>query len=126
MKRFASHLAVVTAVAACVAPALVHGAAGASSRAAAGALPTISITMDGKSIAVAGALQSGAVDVHSTVSGEPFGSPALVRLNPGVTYAQFFAALQTRAVGQDPNAISPFASLVFDAAATPGTSDAQT
>ena len=125
-RRLASLTAAVSVAAAGAAIALVGGVAAASGPAASSALPTISIAMDGKSIQVGGTLQSGAVDVHSTVTGEPFGSPALVRLNTGVTYPQFFAALQSGAVGRDPNAISPVGSIVFDAAAPPGASDAQT
>lgn len=90
------------------------------------ALPIISITMDGKSIKVAGTLQSGAVDVHSTVAEERYGSPSFVHLNPGVTYRQFFRALKTGVVGEDPNTVLPFGTIVFDAAAPQGTSDTQT
>ena len=124
MRRFAPHVAVATIAVAGMATALVAGAASASGPAAASALPTISMTMDGKSIQIGGALQSGAVDLHSTVSHEPFASPTLARLNPGVTYAQFFKVLAT--AGRDPNAISPVGSIVFDGAAPPGVSDAQT
>jgi hypothetical protein len=126
MKRFSVLIAAVTAVAGGATFAIAEGVATASGSSESSTLPTISIAMDGKSIAVGGTLQSGAVNVQSTVTGEPFGSPALVRLNPGVTYEQFFATLQTPAVGRDPNAISPVGSIVFDAAAPPGASDAQT
>lgn len=120
MYRVASLIAAAAAVAAGMAVATASGQTTPST------LPTITIAMDGKSIAVGGALQSGAVDVQSTVTGEPFGSPSLLRLHPGVTYEQFFAALQSGAIGQDPNTASPYGALVFDAAAPPGTSDVQT
>lgn len=126
MNRYKRRIAVAIVLAGGVASAGIAAVATASNPSTAGGLPTITVTMDGKSIAVAGALQSGAVDVHSIVTGEPFGSPALVRLNPGVSYPQFFAALASPAVGRDPNAITPYGSIVFDAAAPPGQSDTQT
>jgi uncharacterized protein YdbL (DUF1318 family) len=125
MKRSAS-LVPPSVLAACIALAIAGSTATANSAERSSALPTISVAMDGKSIQVGGALQSGAVDVHSTVTKEPYGSPSFVRLNPGVTYAQFFRALQTGAVGQDPNTVLPFGTIVFDAAAPRGTSDTQT
>jgi hypothetical protein len=86
-------------------------------------LPTITITMNGKSIAVSGALQSGGVDIVSTVSNEPMGSPTLIRLDPGVTVAQFLAVLP--AVAADPNNLDGFGSIVFSPQANKGTSSAQ-
>ena len=56
----------------------------------------------------------------STVTGAPMGSPAFVRLNPGVTPGQFFAALQHS--GGDPNALNGIGALVMDAQASRGTS----
>ena len=85
MKRYKRRIATAIVLAGGVASAGIAGVATASNPSTAGGLPTITVTMNGKSIAVAGALQSGAVDVHSIVSGEPFGSPALVRLNPGIS-----------------------------------------
>src|SRR5437016_3867454 len=57
------------------------------------ALPVITVKMNGKSISVGGAFQSGGVRVVSTVTGEPVGGPTFVRLNKGVTVAQFFKAV---------------------------------
>jgi hypothetical protein len=88
-------------------------------------LPTISITMDGSSIAVSGALQSGGVDIHSTATRPAGAEPTLVRLNPGATMAQLQAVLASKA-GQDPNNVASVGSIVFDADAPKGTSDAQT
>lgn len=102
-------------------------AAGQASTIAQGttSLPTITITMDGTSIAVGGALQSGAVDIHSVTTAKGGTEPTLVRLNPGVTLAQVQALLASKA-GQDPNNVVSLGSIVFDADAPKGTSDVQT
>jgi len=84
------------------------------------ALPVITVTMTGKTITVGGALQSGGVKVVSTVTGEPAGGPTFVRLNKGVTVAQFFKAVQG-----DPNNVALIASIVFSPQANKGTSSAQ-
>jgi hypothetical protein len=84
------------------------------------ALPVITVKMTGKKITVGGALQSGGVRVVSTVTGEPAGGPTFVRLNPGVTPAQFFKAAQG-----DPNNVALIASIVFSPQANKGTSSAQ-
>lgn len=86
-------------------------------------LPRITVAMTGKSIHVGGALQSGGVSIVSTVSGEPMGSPAFIRLNPGVTPGQFFAALQQS--GGDPNGVNSVGTLVVDAQANKGSSTVQ-
>ena len=88
-------------------------------------LPTISIAMDGASVTVAGTLQSGAVQVESTVTQVAAADPMLVRLNPGVTADDVFAALATPEL-QDPNNASHYGSIVFDAEVAKGTSDIQT
>src|ERR1700761_5456773 len=75
-------------------------AAGGTSATAAGTLPTFGIAMTGNSISVPSTVPAGAVNVVSTVSGEATGSPTLVRLDPGVTFQQAFAAAQ--AAGGDP------------------------
>jgi hypothetical protein len=103
------------------------GLALASSPAAASSpkpLPVLTLKMNGKSIKVGGSPVSGAVDVRSTVSGEKAGEPLLVRLNQGVTYAQFFKVL--KGAQHDPNAVQLVGSIVFDADAAPGTSNVQT
>ena len=84
------------------------------------ALPVITVKMNGTKITVGGALQSGGVRVVSTVTGEPVGGPTFVRLNPGVTPAQFFKAAQG-----DPNNVALIASIVFSPQANKGTSSAQ-
>jgi hypothetical protein len=88
-------------------------------------LPTMSVTMDGASIAVGGTLQSGAVQVESTVTQVASADPMLVRLNPGVTADDVYAALATPEL-QDPNNASHYGSIVFDAEVAKGTSDLQT
>lgn len=88
------------------------------------ALPTITITMTGTTIAVSGALQSGAVDIQSVASREA--EPTLVKLNPGVTPAQAAAFLQTKAAADPDNAPAAVGSIIFDVDAAKGTSDAQT
>ena len=84
------------------------------------ALPVITVTMDGKTITVGGALVSGGVKVVSMVTGEPAGGPQFIRLHKGVTVAQFFKAAQG-----DPNNAAPIASIVFSPRAPKGTSSAQ-
>ena len=125
MKRPISLIAGACVLVAVAALAISAAAATASSASQSGALPTVSITMDGKSISVGGTLESGAVDIHSTVSGKAHASPTLVRLNPGVTADQFFALLKSKA-GQDINSVSTLGAIVFDAEAPRGTSDVQT
>src|SRR6201996_4276470 len=104
--------------------ALVALAAGGASATAAGTLPTFAVTMTGSSISVPSTAPAGAVNVVSTVSGEAAGSPTLVRLQPGVTPAQAFDAVQSH--GGDPNALQGLASVVFNVQANKGTSSAQT
>jgi hypothetical protein len=101
------------------APALAAGSAQASG------LPQLTITMNGSSISVGGALQSGAVDVVSTTTNEPQGQPTLVRLNPGVTPDQAYAFLNTPAA-RDLNNAGRIGSIVFAAEADRGVSHVQT
>jgi plastocyanin len=96
-------------------------AAGASSADTA-TLPTLTLSLTGTSITVAGTVQSGAVNVTSTTTAKD-AEPTLVRLNPGVTADQLLAAA---AHIRDPNDVSAYGSIVFDADAPKGTSTAQT
>ena len=68
--------------------------------------------MDGSSMTVSGTLQSGAVDVVSTTTGEAEGEPMLVRLDPGVTFAEASAAVAAHK--GDPNYLDPYGAIVFD------------
>ena len=124
MKRFVSLISASCAIVAGCAFLLAGGAAGASSATSSSALPTVSIAMDGKSIVVSGTLQSGAVNVVSTVTKVAFAEPVLVRLNPGVTLAQVQA--QVTSHRGDLNSLDGYATIVFDADASRGTSQAQT
>jgi hypothetical protein len=95
----------------------------ASAAPAKGGLPVINVAMNGKTITVTGALQSGAAEVVSKVTREAMGNPVFARLDPGVSYAQFFAAFQS--IGADPNNIDGLGTIVFSPQANRGTSTAQ-
>jgi len=82
-------------------------------------LPTLSITASATGVAVAGAHESGAVNVTAIAAGklkEP--SVVLVALKPGSTIAEALAFV--KAHHEDPNYATKFGSLVWDAEATPG------
>jgi hypothetical protein len=90
-------------------------------------LPTISIALSPSSISVTGTLQSGAVDIVSSATGGREPSPGFILLKPGVSPAELYALLDANRVGEDPNLISRFGSIVFDPAAAAGkSSEAQT
>ncbi len=110
------------AVTAAVLPAALAGAAVRPAKAAA-ALPVITVAMNGKTITVTGALQSGGVEVVSKVTKEAQGSPVFVRLDPGVSVAQFEAALP--AISIDQNNIDGIGAIVLSTQADRGTSSAQ-
>ena len=68
---------------------------------------------------------SGAVNITTTVTGKP-GEPALVRLNPGVSFAQFGQAVQAvNSHHGDLNYLDPYASLVYDGPQFSGTNTDQ-
>jgi hypothetical protein len=94
----------------------------------AAALPTVTVTVSNSSIAVGGALQSGAVNVvMSAPAGSKEPAPTLFLLKPGITVAEVDAYLQTKKTARDPNSTSKYGSIVFDAEASPGkTVEAQT
>lgn len=121
MRRFASLIAIV-AVTGAAAAAVLIGAAGATG-APPTTMPTITLTLTGTSVAVGGTTSSGAVNIVSTVTAKQ-AAPTLVRLNPGVTFAQAFAVVQAHR--GDPNYLDPYGAIVFDAQANKGTSTAQT
>ena len=81
-------------------------------------LPVLSVSMSGSAITVGGSQVSGAVTVRSTVSGERHGTAILVRLNKGVTQAQFVKAL--RMASKDPNAVQLVGAIVFDSTTAKG------
>ncbi len=105
----------ITAVAlTAVASVLTAGAAQAAT------LPTITATVGPTSIAVSGALQSGAVNIASTATGGKEPSAVLFALKPGVSLAEFYAYLNEDKTTHDPNSTSKYGSIVFDAAAGKG------
>jgi hypothetical protein len=77
-------------------------------------LPVIRVVMNGRSITVAGTLQSGGVLVQANTTGEQSGELILLRLNPGVTMEQVAAFMSTPAA-QDANAVSRVGTIVVDA-----------
>jgi hypothetical protein len=85
----------------------------------AASLPTVNATVSATSIAVTGALQSGAVNVVSTATGGKEPNTVFVALKPGVTLAEFYAALDANKLG-DPNTVIKYGSIVFDAEAGKG------
>jgi hypothetical protein len=100
--------------------ALTAGGAATATAAAARPLPTLKLALSGsRGIAVSGSAVSGAVNVVSTFSGRkgshgPGGEAALFRLNPGVTARQIVGAVKHN---QDPNAVTRFGAIVYDAGA---------
>lgn len=103
--------------------AAIAAASGATATAA-GTLPTLTLTMTGQSITATQSVPAGAVNVVSTVSGEPVASPTLVKLEPGVTFQQAFDAAISH--GGDPNALDGLATIVANPEALKGTSTVQT
>jgi hypothetical protein len=100
---------------------------GAASSVAAGTLPTLTLAFNGKSVTVGGSMQSGAVNVATTLTGGKQGEAILVRFNPGVPFSDF--DLASKAVGQhrgDLNYLSPYGSIVFAMQVGKGTTTAQT
>ena len=96
------------------------------SSAASSGLPTLTLTLNGRSVAVSGALQSGAVNVVSSVSVKHT-EPVLIRLNPGVPFSAFAqAGAAINAHHGDLNYLDPYGSIVFDVSADKGTTSAQT
>jgi hypothetical protein len=96
------------------------------SSATSSSLPTLTLTLNGRSVGVSGAPQSGAVNVVSTVSVQHT-EPVLIRLNPGVPFSAFAqAGAAINAHHGDLNYLGPYGSIVFDVSADKGTTRAQT
>lgn len=109
-KRLSALIATAGALAVTGALSVAGGASGASS------LPTLNIALSGThGVSVSGSTVSGAVNVVSTHTGKGQGEAGLVRLNPGVTLQQAIAAVNSH--GGDPNALTPYGAIIFDAAA---------
>src|ERR1700722_9388955 len=91
----------------------------ASVSAQATTLPALTLSITSSSITVGGATQSGAVNVVSTATGVKEANAILFQLRPGVTVAEVEAALKNGA-GKDPNKVTKYGSIVFDAEVSPG------
>jgi hypothetical protein len=115
MKRIASLAATAT-----VLGVLLAGGLAAAASSAASGLPTLTLALNGKSVTVGGTLQSGAVNVVSTVTKEAQGDPALIRLDPGVSFAEITAAVKGRG---DFNYLDPLGALVFFTTVNKGASN---
>lgn len=112
---------------ACACAALGLGALGATAAEAATTLPTISATVSPTSVAVSGALQSGAVNIATTGTSGKEPGLVLFHLNPGASAAELFALLDSNKLTNDPNGAGKLGSIVFDAEAGKGKpSEAQT
>ena len=111
MKRCASLVFVTSIVVACV--------VGVTVASAAPTLPTLNVVVTGKTgIGVSGSKVSGAVNVKSTFSGKGSGGYGLVRLHQGVSFQEALGAVNSHQ--GNPDALTPFASIVVSADA-PGT-----
>ncbi|MFZ0975156.1 MAG: hypothetical protein WAN22_23215 [Solirubrobacteraceae bacterium] len=114
-------VAILGAVASIVAVGITSVSSAASS-----GLPTLTLTLNGRSVAVSGALQSGAMNVVSTVSVKHT-EPVLIRLNPGIPFSAFTqASAAINAHHGDLNYLGPYGSIAFDVSADKGTTSAQT
>ncbi len=114
MKRFTSLLAAVSLMAAGGAVLFGVGVAGASTASTASALPTLTLALSGGTVTVGGSAVSGAVNITTTVTGKQ-AEPALVRLNNGISFAQFGQAVQAvNSHHGDLNYLDPYGSLVYD------------
>jgi len=118
LKRFIALLAGLIAV------IVTAATAGAAPTATIAGLPTLTLTltMNGKSIHVAGSRKAGAVIVLAKTTNEPQSSPTLVKLAPGVSFAQAFR--QVAAHGGDTNYLDGYAAITYNTADTKGTTGA--
>jgi hypothetical protein len=119
-KRFSSLIATALSAAAVAALLLAPGAGAAGAAGGASSLPTLNIALTGThGVTVSGSTVSGAVNVVSTFTGKGQGAAGIVRLNPGVTLQQAVAAVASH--HGDPNALTPYGAIIFDAAAPSST-----
>jgi len=119
MKQRIVSLATATLVGAGV--FLAAGGLTAAASSAASGLPTLTLALNGTSITVGGTLRSGAVNVVSTVTKEAQGDPTLIRLDPGVSFAQARTAVKSH--GGDFNYLDPFGAVVFSTTVNKGASN---
>ncbi len=98
----------------------------ASASAGAPSLPALKLALNGRTVVVGGQLQSGAVNVVSSVS-TSHTEPVLIRLNAGVPFSAFAqAGAAINAHHGDLNYLDPYGSIVFDVSADRGTNTTQT
>src|SRR2546426_8233730 len=115
LTRFRTSLIAVPVIVGTVGTLLGFGVLTGSAGAASAALPKITVTMNGSSISVHGALKSGAVDVVLKTTNEQQGNAILVRLNRGVSSARVLRYVKAH-TNLDPNRISRFGAIDFHAA----------
>jgi hypothetical protein len=87
---------------------------------ASGSLPTVAVTLTGKTVSMSRTVHAGAISFSVTVHGEKLGVLGLIRLQPGVSLARAFTLVQSHR--GDPNALAGYASVVADIGAPQGTS----
>ncbi len=121
MRRI-SYAAAITAVVV----TLVAVSSGAEAGPQGSGLPTLTLALNGRAVAVSGPLQSGAVNVVTHVS-VTHTEPVLIRLNPGVPFSAFaLAGAAINAHHGDLNYLSPYGSIICDVSADKGTTSTQT
>ena len=94
----------------------------AVSSAQASTLPTLSVTVNSSSASVAGALESGAVNVVTTDHGVKEAAVILFLLKPGKTVAEAETFISEKKAHKDINNTDELGALVFDSEANPGAS----
>lgn len=125
MNKHVSSIAKAATVASLALACLAGGVAVGAGPATSG-LPTLTLALNGHSVTVGGPLQSGAVNVVSTVSVR-HSEPTLIRLNPGVPFSAFAqAGAAISAHHGDLNYVDPYGSIVVDVSADKGTTSTQT
>jgi len=128
MKRWtrqASPRRVLLAAALTVGSLCAIGAAPAGAGAA--TLPTLNVSVSKTAITATGSAVAGGVNIVTTAAkGLKEPATVLVRLNPGVTPAEFEAFIKSKKFS-DPNNVAKLGAIVFDAEGIPGaTTEAQT
>ncbi|MGA2322157.1 MAG: hypothetical protein ABSG95_15725 [Solirubrobacteraceae bacterium] len=86
-------------------------------------LPTLTVSITKTSITVAGAEESGAVNVVTSATGVKEAGAILFLLKPGATFEEVETAKRNAgAAGHDPNFLSKYGTIVFDTEVAPGKS----
>ncbi len=79
-------------------------------------LPKLTLTVSKQSIQVGGHLVSGAVEIATTVKGEPEDNPMLFHLKPGVTADDFLKVASHLGQTTDPDVLDSLGTIVYDSA----------